>query len=246
MSSLDYALVWAAATMGINGGSGTVIALSFGGQRQLQTACEQEWFACSYDAWCYDCDSYVAQCLALFSHYNDQAGRCFPCGPMTDSEIVSFYEGICGTLSETTLAYVDCLHPGGFTYDCAVSTEYSDYYWPEPAPEPSPEPTPEPAPEPTPEPAPEPTSESPPEPTPAPIPGTRQLVTPAPAPNSGEPLGPSGPIVDDEAASCDVGSVCPGHMCCHPELKTCGRSEEHLLSRERRVQRSSVLQRHGW
>jgi len=37
--------------------------------------------------------------------------------------------------------------------------------------------------------------------------------------------GSEAPVQDWTAQSCAVGSTCPGNLCCHPDFKTCGRSE---------------------
>lgn len=51
----------------------------------------------------------------------------------------------------------------------------------------------------------------------------RDLPLPTPPPTF--PAGSSAPVVDWTAVSCAVGTVCPGNLCCHADLKTCGRSE---------------------
>lgn len=56
MSTRELVLIWAAATMGINGGSGTAVALRSGDHRQLQT-CAEVLTACADDVWCNTCNS---------------------------------------------------------------------------------------------------------------------------------------------------------------------------------------------
>jgi len=56
MPRRPYVLLWAAATIAIDGGSGTVVALPSEAHRQLQTCSETE-AACGYDMGCFSCSS---------------------------------------------------------------------------------------------------------------------------------------------------------------------------------------------
>eukprot|EP00903_Cladosiphon_okamuranus_P015103 g13970.t1 len=59
-------------------------------------------------------------------------------------------------------------------------------------------------------------------------PESAQQTTPA----SSSSEGSMAPVEDWAAASCAVGSVCPGNQCCHPDLKTCGRKYTFCQERD--------------
>lgn len=74
----------------------------------------------------------LGSCLDTYTT-SEWVGQCFPCGPQSDEEIISFYEGICGDLTTTTRIYIlscfgqppDC--PSDSSFTTTTNTDSDDF-----------------------------------------------------------------------------------------------------------------------